>query len=77
MSSKLVQGTPALGPSHAEWRKSRYSSEQGDNCVEVATMDRTIAVRDSKDPSGPILTFTVDEWRAFINGVKAGEFDIA
>jgi hypothetical protein len=55
------------------WRKSSYSSSQGDNCVEVATLPGGIAVRDSKDPNGPILHFSADAWRAFLDGVKAGE----
>lgn len=31
-------------------------------------------MRDSKDPSGPILRFTSDEWQAFVGGVNAGDF---
>lgn len=34
-----------------------------------------IAVRDSKDPDGPTLFFTPAEWDAFLDGVKADEFD--
>jgi hypothetical protein len=34
-----------------------------------------IAVRDSKDPSGPVLGFAPDEWRAFAAGIRAGEYD--
>lgn len=34
-----------------------------------------VAVRDSKDPDGPKLLFTRDEWKAFVGGVRAGEFD--
>ena len=34
-----------------------------------------VAVRDSKDPSGPVLVFTPHEWRAFLDGVRDGEFD--
>jgi hypothetical protein len=33
-------------------------------------------VRDSKDPQGPVLLFTPDEWRAFVGGVRNGEFDL-
>jgi hypothetical protein len=33
-------------------------------------------VRDSKDPAGPMLTFTPDEWTAFIAGAKIGEFNL-
>ncbi len=57
------------------WRKARASAA-GDNCVEVADLqDGSRAVRDSKDPEGPMLTFTPDEWAAFLVGVKGGEFD--
>jgi hypothetical protein len=57
------------------WRKSSRSDMSGPNCVEVATVDDTVAVRDSKDPAGPALTFTLDDWRAFLSGARAGEFD--
>lgn len=47
------------------------------NCVEVATnLSEIVALRDSKDPDGPILTFTPDEWDAFLRGAKAGRFDL-
>ena len=36
---------------------------------------RLILMRDSKNPDGPVLAFTEAEWRAFIAGVKDGEFD--
>jgi hypothetical protein len=45
------------------------------NCVEVAAIDGGIAVRDSKDPAGPVLHFTRGEILAFLQGAKAGEFD--
>ncbi len=35
---------------------------------------RIVAIRDSKDPDGPALVFTADEWRAFVSGARAGEF---
>ncbi|MBE1588493.1 DUF397 domain-containing protein [Nonomuraea angiospora] len=63
--------------SNAVWRKSTYSSGNGGQCVEVAmNLPGMIAVRDSKDPAGPKLLFTRDEWKAFIGGVMNGEFDI-
>jgi hypothetical protein len=43
----------------------------------VAVVDRVIAVRDSKDRSGPVLRFRPDEWEAFVAGVRDGEFDLA
>lgn len=37
------------------WRKSSYSSSDGDQCVELASLENQVAVRDSKNPNGPIL----------------------
>jgi len=55
------------------WRKSRFSSNG--NCVEVAELPYGgRALRDSKDPDGPVLKFTRPEWEAFISGCKDGEF---
>ncbi|WP_422734899.1 DUF397 domain-containing protein [Micromonospora sp. WMMD558] len=48
----------------ARWRKS---SGNGGNCVEVAdNLPGVVAVRDSKDPAGPALTFASSAWRAFV-----------
>ena len=58
------------------WRKSTRSNGSGD-CVEIAELTNMIAVRDSKNPAGPLLRFTRAEWRAFIGGAKDGEFDLA
>ena len=55
------------------WR--RASRCNGGNCVEVAFVGGGVAVRDSKLKDGPHLEYTRDEWRAFLDGVKAGEFD--
>jgi hypothetical protein len=54
------------------WRKSSYSGDNGGNCVEVGTAGLAVAVRDSKDPDGPLLAFAPDEWKAFAEQVKAG-----
>jgi hypothetical protein len=63
--------------SRIEWRKASYSANGGGNCVEVGTVGRVVAVRDSKDPDGPKLAFTLAEWEAFLRRVQAGEFDLA
>ncbi|GGS45315.1 DUF397 domain-containing protein [Actinokineospora fastidiosa] len=55
------------------FRKSSFS-EGGGDCVEVAKVEG-VALRDSKDPDGPTLWFTLQEWAAFALGVLAGEFD--
>jgi hypothetical protein len=71
---------PREGPGGPAWRKSSHSGNNGGQCVEVALHPDGASVRlvrDSKDPSGPLLTFTPDEWRAFIAGVRDGEFDLA
>ena len=62
----------------AVWTKaSRSNGTGGNNCVEVAFLDAGVAVRDSKDRTGPALMFTPAEWTAFVDSAKDGEFDIA
>jgi hypothetical protein len=57
------------------WRKASASVSNG-NCVEAAPIPGGgVAVRDSKDPEGPMLRFTAAEWSAFAEGMVAGEFD--
>jgi hypothetical protein len=61
--------------SNATWRKSSYS---GGNCIEIASLpngDR--AVRDSKDPSGPVLMFSPAEWQAFTAAVSDRAIDLS
>jgi hypothetical protein len=48
------------------WRKTTHSGGNGGGCVEVATADTEIAVRDSKDPAGPNLSFTPTAWHSFL-----------
>jgi hypothetical protein len=46
----------------------------GGNCVEVAELGNGHrAVRDSKDPAGPVLTFTAAAWAAFTTGIRSGD----
>jgi hypothetical protein len=61
--------------SSAKWFKSSRSG--GDkNCVEVAFLPNSlVGVRDSKNPSGPALTFTAAEWSTFTSAAARGEFD--
>ncbi|MFE7608636.1 DUF397 domain-containing protein [Streptomyces celluloflavus] len=58
------------------WFKSSYSNNGG-NCIEVAvnvaTRHGVVPVRDSKDPSGPVLTIASAAWSEFVGGVKADE----
>jgi hypothetical protein len=63
--------------SRIEWRAASYSANGGGNCVEIGTVGRgAVGIRDSKDPDGPRLMFPLQEWQAFVAGVKAGEFGL-
>jgi len=60
----------------AQWRTSTYSGGNG-SCVEVASnLPGIVAVRDSKDRSGPKLAVSDQTWSAFVQGIKQGEFDL-
>ena len=51
----------------ARWRKSSYSNAEGGSCVEVADgLPGVVPVRDSKHSDGPVITVSVDAWRAFL-----------
>jgi Domain of unknown function (DUF397) len=65
--------TPNL--SGAVWHKSSRSGGNGGNCVEVATFDTAVAVRDSKASDGDVLVFGRAEWATFLTAAKNGEFD--
>jgi Domain of unknown function (DUF397) len=56
------------------WLKAQRSGANG-QCVEIASTASKIAVRDSKDPDGPILVYTPTEFSAFVEGARNGEFD--
>ncbi|MGH3973026.1 MAG: DUF397 domain-containing protein [Pseudonocardiaceae bacterium] len=58
---------------HAVWQVSSYSGNSG-NCVEVADLTARRAVRDSKNPTGPVLILSTAEWSAFTTGVRSSEF---
>ncbi|SCE92277.1 protein of unknown function (DUF397) [Micromonospora matsumotoense] len=61
----------------ARWHKSTRS--QTSNCVEVArlrTATAEVALRDSKDPNGPVLLFPRAGWLGFLAGTKNGQFTL-
>jgi hypothetical protein len=65
---------PADDLTKLDWRKATASADGA--CVEVAPLQSGgIAVRDSKDPMGPVLRFTRREWVSFLDGLDEGEFD--
>lgn len=64
----------------AAWRKSSFSGGNGGACVEVAFVPGVtegsggaVALRDSRNPTGPALLFTPGEWREFTHAVRHGE----
>lgn len=67
-----------------DWKTSSKST-CGAQCVEVSFLETeelkdgkpiVVYVRDSKNPEGDTLGFTAEEWDAFLDGVKEGEFDL-
>jgi len=67
---------PAIDLPQAPWRKSSYSggSEGGSNCVEVASSDGSVRVRDSKDPGSGSLAVSPERWRAFLIALGGDSF---
>jgi Domain of unknown function (DUF397) len=57
------------------WRRARACNNGHDTCVEVAFHEDVISVRNSQE-AALVVVFTALEWRAFLEGVRAGEFDI-
>ena len=56
------------------WRKSSYSSNNGGNCVEVASgLLGVVPVRDSKVPAGPALMLTPAAWATFVFGLRSSQ----
>jgi hypothetical protein len=57
-----------------QWHKSSYSGGYPSDCVETAPLATGIAVRDSKNPTGPVLVFPAPAWRAFLTAVSGETF---
>ncbi|MFY1695720.1 DUF397 domain-containing protein [Solwaraspora sp. WMMD791] len=67
-----------VGGASPTWRTS--SRSQSTNCVEVGELagrSTPVLMRDSKDRSGPVLSFDRTTWREFIDSAKDGEFDLS
>jgi len=62
-----------LPPEGLDWRVSRTC--EGGACVIVARSGESVLIGNSSDPDAPVGAFTADEWRAFVAGVKLGDFD--
>lgn len=57
-----------------DWRVSSWCAGNGD-CVAVGKLPGGhVLLKDTKDPDGPQLRFDASEWRAFVAGIRAGEF---
>ncbi|HEX2313931.1 MAG TPA: DUF397 domain-containing protein, partial [Thermomonospora sp.] len=52
------------------WRKSSHSGDNGGDCVELVELPSVVAVRDSKNPDGPVLAFTRGQLTGLINSIK-------
>lgn len=61
-------------PAGLVWRTSVACTTQ--NCVAVAVTEGRVLVRRTSEPAGCVLEFTTVEWRAFLVGVRAGQFDV-
>jgi Domain of unknown function (DUF397) len=58
--------------SGARWRTSTYSGANGGECVEVGQDQDLIAIRDTKDRTGPVLRFAPGVWRRFAQQAGRG-----
>ncbi len=66
-----MNGTNSPRPPVSGWRKSSHSGDEG-ACVEAALLPEAVAVRDSKDPVGPVLVFSPAAWAAFTGAPPRG-----
>ncbi|MFI6712118.1 DUF397 domain-containing protein [Nonomuraea sp. NPDC050478] len=78
MTSTGVDRLLRIGLPVGVWTKAKASGGNGGSCVEVMRRpDDSVLLRDTKDQGeGPVLAFGPDEWRAFLDGVSKGEFDL-
>ncbi|MFI8515395.1 DUF397 domain-containing protein [Streptomyces sp. NPDC085460] len=74
MASKTGLHAPDLGP--VQWRKSSYSGGGESQCVEIADVPSKggVAVRDSKNPSGPAIVFDTTAFTALVTTIQDGHF---
>lgn len=59
-----------------EGRRKSTLSPNAANCVEVAGLGGRVAVRDSKEPDGPILLFEPVDWTTFVTGAREGRYEL-
>jgi hypothetical protein len=73
---RTYNGMPAGELREVAWSKSRRSNPSG-NCVELGLLPANVgvAMRNSRDPDGPALVYSLEEIAAFLGGVRDGDFD--
>ena len=69
-----VRQSSIEGADRGRWNRSSFCA--GNGCLEVAFGPGTVSVRDSKRSDSPVLEYNHEEWRAFLAGVRQGEFDL-
>jgi hypothetical protein len=69
----MDEGGGAVDLSRVVWRKSTRSDANG-QCVEIARVSQIVGIRDSKNKTGPVLSFSTAAFEAFLDGVRNGEF---
>lgn len=75
--NKSTKSSPSGNCVEIAFTKSTKSGPYSDMCVEVGTCNCTdVHMRDSKDQTGPVLTFERDVFAGFIGDVKSGKFDL-
>ena|SRR5690348_8782112 len=82
LAAKQAAITGCLQAVSPEWSTASQcevssTAESIGSCVEVGSVTAEVLIRNSREPGGPVLNFTHEEWEAFVAGVKAGEFDLA
>ncbi len=76
MTPKYSKGPDGRKVSSDGFKTASFSSWPRPGCVAVKITNGAVQVRDTKDADDSTLNFTTDEWSAFIQGVKAGEFEL-
>ncbi|MET9526268.1 DUF397 domain-containing protein [Streptomyces coeruleorubidus] len=68
----MIRKASAEDVSELAWFKSSYSDgPDGNSCVEIAIVPRTVHVRDSKHTAGPRLALAPEAWSDFVASVQA------
>jgi uncharacterized protein DUF397 len=71
----LVKRTRSKTPTVGELSWIVALACNGGACIRVASQGDQIVIGDSKNPKGPVLTYSRDEWKAFANGIREGDFN--